>query len=150
MSMQTADHKIIACPLCGAKEYRDIYQTDFRIWTQGNREWRAHQVVCAGCGLIYTNPRPSEEALKDFYDAYLRFGEISEYFREKQIDFLCARLPHVGGKLLDVGAFDGSFLSLAKQRGFQVHGIEPTEEGVFDARGKGLDVVQGFFNKNYA
>ena len=148
--MQTVDHKIIACPLCGAKEYRDMYQMDFRIWTQGNREWRAHQVVCIGCGFIYTNPRPSEEALKDFYDAYLRFGPIDSFFRGKQIDFLCRNAPNAGRTLLDIGAFNGSFLDLARQKGFEVHGIEPTAEGVAEARGKGLDVVQGFFNTAYA
>lgn len=150
MGNPVSDRLPIACPICGSEKYQDMYQADFRIWTQGDREWRAHQVVCAGCGFIYTNPRPQEEDLQEFYDAYLRFGEISPYFREKQIDFLCNNVPNVGGALLDVGAFDGSFLDLARQRGFEVHGVEPTEEGVLEAKGKGLDVVKGFFNVAYA
>ena len=145
-----AQDRIIACPICGSKESRDVYEVDFRIWTQGDRRWRAHQVVCTGCGLIYTNPRPSEETLKDFYDTYIRYGEESAYFREKQIAFLAKHIPETKGKLLDIGAFDGSFLTLAKEKGFEVHGIEPAEECVLQARAKGLDVVQGFFNTEYA
>ena len=148
--MQRTTRETIDCPICGSKEYQDIYQAEFRIWTQEDREWTAHQVVCKGCGFIYTNPRPSEDDLKDFYDAYLRFGEIDAHFRGKQIEFLCRNVPNARGRLLDIGAFDGSFLALAKQKGFEIHGIEPTEEGVLEARKKGLDVVQGFFNKEYA
>src|SRR3954471_12451410 len=94
-----ADNAVVPCPMCGATEYENTYQTDFTVWTQGDRLWTAHQVVCKGCGLIYTNPRPTEAVLQDFYDTYLRFGEISSHFRDKQIAFLCNNLPSTGGTL---------------------------------------------------
>lgn len=53
------------------------------------------------------------------------------------------RVPEGGGKLLDVGCGDGSFLSLARSCGWEVVGLEPDPKAVANAAKKGLTVHEG-------
>ncbi len=50
------------------------------------------------------------------------------------------------GTILDIGASVGTFLDVAKKRGWHGIGIEPNPKAVAIARSKGLEMLQGFFN----
>lgn len=50
---------------------------------------------------------------------------------------------HGEGKILDVGCGGGSHLYRLKQWGWETYGVEPSETGVKQARGLGLNVRQG-------
>jgi SAM-dependent methyltransferase len=60
----------------------------------------------------------------------------------KYLDRLESAAPGRGA-LLDIGAATGFFLELARQRGWQVHGIEPSDAAAERARAKNLDVRTG-------
>lgn len=53
------------------------------------------------------------------------------------------QLPESGGRLLDVGCGNGWFLSLARQAGWTVQGIDFDQGAVQAARSRGLDVSHG-------
>jgi len=53
------------------------------------------------------------------------------------------RLPEGGGRLLDVGCGDGSFLSLARTCGWDVVGLDPDAKAAANAAKQGLTVHEG-------
>jgi SAM-dependent methyltransferase len=54
-----------------------------------------------------------------------------------------ALLGRKPGRVLDVGCGDGDFLAALKQRGWEVHGVEPSPAAAALARGKGVAVHEG-------
>ncbi len=124
----------VACNLCGAQEAVTICRHDRRLK-------RLDTVACEECGLIRTDPMPTEAELAAYY--------ASEYRRDYQFAFsrkpprfhlkrsareAAARMALLqpvlkpGSRLLDFGSGSGEFLSLAKQAGHDVVGIEPGED----------------------
>ncbi len=53
------------------------------------------------------------------------------------------RVPKCGGSLLDIGAGDGAFLSLARTAGWDVVGLEPDQKAAANATRRGLTVHEG-------
>jgi putative peptidoglycan lipid II flippase len=127
--------KIVPCPLCAGIEFRMLASND-----RYNME--VQTVSCRRCGLVMTNPVPTEEAMRDFYEHHYRryyrrtetpsiqyieeFGLANRakytagYLQERNLFFKSARI-------LDVGCSEGSLLKEIKRRdpGVEVVGIEP-------------------------
>ena len=121
------------------------------IWDQRRIE------KCLGCGVLFTLPRPSEEELVCLYDNGSIQGVFEDgaaleplacpdwKFREHSriLDRL-TRLTSPSGKLLDVGCLWGFFLAHARQKGFDVAGVEPCSKAVRYVRDVlGLAAYQG-------
>lgn len=140
----------ISCCLCGSEKYQ--------LWMDLTDRFsgEAFQLVkCNQCGLIYSETRPSSAELPDHYpedyEAYQRStSEISAWqhwhadrMREMQVDYV-EKFVSKPGKLLDIGCATGEFLSKARQRGWNVTGLELIERTASIARQRyGLDVVTG-------
>lgn len=109
-------------------------------------------VKCRHCGLIYVNPRPTPQALYGMYDeSYFVHRDncyTDEYFG--YYDYLANKgkikknfVRHLKtierfrspGQILDVGCAAGYFLSSARERGWQVSGLDVSAFAV-DAAGK--------------
>lgn len=100
---------------------------------------------CSNCGFVFCVNIPSTETLVDYYGnsyertSYLspitinRFNELLDRFEKFKKT----------GKLLDIGAGYGFFLEIARQRGWEVHGIELTDEAVEHCRAKGITMYKG-------
>ena len=104
---------------------------------------------CTECGLIFRNPKPSYETIKEYYK-----DDYSNIFLEEQTKnyrkgifrhFLAPSIKDKGeGRLLDVGSGYGIFLSLAKDLGWEVYGIELSEDACqFARKNFGLNVFCG-------
>ena len=67
--------------------------------------------------------------------------------RRRIADELVRRLHAVpgGGRLLDVGAGDGSFVSTMRRSGWRAEGIEPSQDGVRLAAERGIELHAGSF-----
>jgi hypothetical protein len=102
---------------------------------------------CAGCGVFFTAERPPEAALMQLYkgDALLgdRPGPLpkgEDTFprrKMKKHEELLNEIVRFGastGSLLDVGCFSDMFLRNARERGFEIAGIEPNEDAFVHAR----------------
>jgi putative peptidoglycan lipid II flippase len=128
--------KIVPCPLCAGVEFRRLASND-----RYNME--VQTVTCPRCGLVMTNPVPTEEAMRNFYEHHYRryyrrtampsiryiekFGLANRarytvgYLQERNLFFKTA-------KILDVGCGEGSVLKEIKRRepAVEVVGIEPS------------------------
>ncbi len=135
------------CDLCGC--------VDHLLFAEKGRGSSAlRTVICRGCGLVHTNPRPSAQANADFYHkAY--WGEYKSqsapderFFRRRlpKIKPLLQLLrPHLrpGVKVLEVGCGVGALLwSIKSLVGTGTFiGVEPHDgHAKFAREAKGLDV----------
>jgi 2-polyprenyl-3-methyl-5-hydroxy-6-metoxy-1,4-benzoquinol methylase len=97
-----------------------------------------HQAVqCRHCGLVYCNPRPGIEQMKQLYDGQETKVDVRAHLRERDRKTIQARAclrilerHRRGGRLLEVGSAAGYFLHEARQRGFEVQGLDLTRRFV--------------------
>lgn len=141
------------CNLCGGNRFSNI-----RAYP-GFKD--TDLVSCEGCGLMQAQPIPSDAFLEAYYGS--SFGNASgkgfempdsseKGFRRRatlQFDFIQKnkRLPHGGGRILDVGCHAASFLALFKARGWEVVGLDPNPRSVYGQKWYGIPVVQKLFSK---
>lgn len=140
------------CPICGSRASR---RAAYRL--------RSFDVIeCGQCGGLQRDPLPSAEETSSYYSdpKYIEGGYFAgqsargdnpetSIFREA-LEFLEERRRRLGlagaGRLLDVGAGSGSFLALARGRGWQADGVELSPELAARAEARSnATVVQGDF-----
>lgn len=104
-----------------------------------------HLARCDRCGSISVFPLPSEETLGRYYETY---ASLREALGEQVLDWSGRSvLPPIleianelgGGRVLDVGCFDGGLLSLIPSS-FEKYGLEVNEISCEKARERGITV----------
>jgi 2-polyprenyl-3-methyl-5-hydroxy-6-metoxy-1,4-benzoquinol methylase len=135
------------CNLCGGFESVVLCETD--------RRWKPlKSVACADCGLIRTDPMPTEEELERYYaheyraDYQLAGAEPPKFHRtrslreaRKRVDLLQPWLLP-GTRVLDVGSGSGEFLHLAQGLGCDVLGVEPgADYAAYAQKSYGVQVI---------
>jgi 2-polyprenyl-3-methyl-5-hydroxy-6-metoxy-1,4-benzoquinol methylase len=121
---------IAHCPACGsAAQPRDaLFEAPLLGATCRVRK-------CADCGLVYKDRVPGAAALAALYsDAYVHFAADSPPGRQ-EIDgariklaraaALVASAPPAKLRVLDVGCGRGTFVAIARDLGYDAHGIDP-------------------------
>jgi SAM-dependent methyltransferase len=119
------------CNLCGSTQSRLVCETDRRL-----KQLRT--IACEICGLIRTDPMPSEAELCDYYahsyrldyqfalsNAPPRFHLIRSEREARGRIALLAPLLKPESRVLDVGAGSGEFLAHVASIGHIPHGLEP-------------------------
>jgi SAM-dependent methyltransferase len=97
---------------------------------------------CRDCALLFQSPRPDEAELLAAYGAV----EDPVYLAERENRVLTFRrvvrlLGEAGGRrLLDVGAYCGCFVEVAREAGFEAEGLELSRWAAAEARRGGLAV----------
>ena len=120
-------------------------------------------VACERCGFRHVVPLPTPEELASVYrhDYYTRekplylerHAEDRAWWdgvyrrRYEQLEALRGGRP---GRLLDVGCGPGFFLRHGADRGWDVHGVEPSEQAAAHARGLGVPVRRGVLDRALA
>lgn len=112
-----------------------------------------HLVECAGCGLAYIANQPDDAELARIYSggegyhaalkdpASKEWAVIAQTARAHMA--FMAKVPGKG-RLLDVGCSTGQFLNLARQAGYEVSGVEFSDDSRrFATDHFGLDVEAG-------
>lgn len=115
-------------------------------------------IECKGCGFIHLRPFPERKALEGIYPVSYYAEEntdwIDKTLKEKRYwdtvynhryAILERFVPPHNRRILDVGSFLGLFLKKGKERGWEVMGIEPSEQGVRYATGEGITTLKGFY-----
>jgi 2-polyprenyl-3-methyl-5-hydroxy-6-metoxy-1,4-benzoquinol methylase len=113
----------VACYNCGSKEYSSQFRANnFR------------HIRCAVCGMIYVNPRFKETIAHNLYDE----ADYTEYYKIKLIPSIDYRRNVLAenkygqlikyfnepGSVLDIGCGLGEVISVFKEKGWDVTGIE--------------------------
>lgn len=141
-----------ACPLC-AHQHTALLIEGPDCRANGTGLWFAI-VQCQACGLCFTNPRPSVEAIDQFYpDSYEPHCTPSHRVRSWKRPARKFRwkgdlrkvLPwHGQRRLLDFGCGGGSFLARMFQQGWNVTGLDVSNRAVRRIRAElGLQVLRG-------
>jgi SAM-dependent methyltransferase len=124
---------------------------DFRVAGDKNALHPLTVVVCAGCGLIQVRDLVPHSVIFSASYSYASstvpglVRHFEEYAREVALPPGAPRK-----RLLEVGCNDGVFLWPLAQVGYDVRGIDASENVVQMARAKGLDVRSGVFGKKAA
>lgn len=147
--------EVIACEICGSKESKPRLTQD---------QWTI--VRCAGCGLVFLNPRPEPDVVERDYDwfrhAPLQVGARRSkettirrvlrrtrgkglLRRKRRQDVVMDRVREFipGGRFLDVGCGDGFMVEAAAEAGFEAVGLDISDVAVDHARGLGRNVEKG-------
>jgi len=103
---------------------------------------------CPTCGLVFLHPVPDKKVLQDFYNNSYEVDFESYFMGVKHrsrstLQELAKHFPN-RGRLLEVGCSYGGFLAEARRDGWDVTGIEISENASAYAREKlGLRVFSG-------
>jgi len=96
-------------------------------------------VSCETCDFTFTNPRPKEESLGNYYKSEMYISHTNSSKGLFNWMYQTVRKYAIGTKLtllksvtdfgchLDVGSGTGEFLNACKQTGFKVKGVEPSK-----------------------
>lgn len=134
-----------ACALCGGTDTLPVSDWDRRLK-------KLTTVVCAGCGLVRTDPMPTEAELAEYYRHHYRADyqlvgtkpprrhlvRTQEEAR-RRAELLAPALP-AGARVLDYGSGSGEFLEEGARRGWAMEGVEPGEAYAAHARTLGVTV----------
>jgi len=126
-----------ACPVCGSADIHPAFEPDV--------------ARCAGCGVYFRNPRPTQAEIQRSYDSGSTYAEWQKsptadrnVAWKRRLDLVTALKQE--GRLLDVGAGDGYFLDRAKAAGFETYGTELSQAGAEYAQKRGHDLRMGQLN----
>jgi 2-polyprenyl-3-methyl-5-hydroxy-6-metoxy-1,4-benzoquinol methylase len=144
--------RIVRCPLCeGADttlariERHDFPPDDF-FRAYAGAPIRLQR--CRSCDFVFVDAIPkSQEFYERHYSHDLDWDHEFAYHGKGAIsaDIRRRLLRHVGGgKLLDIGAWNGTFVASMADR-FEVHGVEINPRAANYARSRGFDVRTGAF-----
>lgn len=135
------------CDLCGCAELEVICERDRRFK-------KLQTVACIQCGLMRTNPMPTEAEITEYYKSLYRldYGITSSKPWRQHLNRshrqaasrmeLLGPVLTPGSRVLDFGCGAGVFLHHAKTAGCQTLGIEPGTLFANFARQKfGLDII---------
>jgi 2-polyprenyl-3-methyl-5-hydroxy-6-metoxy-1,4-benzoquinol methylase len=143
--MNTSDLIRIDCRLCGCMKFDDVYPDGV-----------SRIVKCTDCGLVFYNPLPSADYLRDFYSSQNGYlSSIEENLRSYEanpkawddtanwiLHKIHQHIPEkMGQRLLDIGSAYGFFLMFAKKCGLDVMGLEISTETSEYARRHGIEVL---------
>lgn len=94
-------------------------------------------VRCKKCGLFYRNPRLSDREEIDRYKHQIfdeSYNLVEDRSKKEIFISILNKLEHYKGKILDIGCAAGYFLTLARDRGWEPHGIEISDFHLKKAR----------------
>lgn len=96
---------------------------------------------CGACELEYWSPRVIDPGFYGgaHHDTYERRRRGEAFLRERHHVFLRRATP---GRLLDVGCGEGMFLQVARERGFEIAGLDLDAGNVASARARGLAPIE--------
>ena len=151
--------KVLHCPACGGGRFRPwkkgaVDASDLRpeafLITDHHYGLTWDLARCGDCGHVFADPCPTPAFIESLYGA-LRDPLYEEEAGGRAMNFRrvlvrLERLRPEKGRLFDVGAATGILMDQAKERGWEVDGVEPSAWAVAFARDRyGLAIRRGIF-----
>lgn len=139
----------IACPLCGERGGTIVAHTDRRLK-------KLTSLCCDGCGLVRTDPIPTDAELDAYYSGEYRQDyqlasarpskrhiDISRREAAQRLARLAPGLP-ARARVMDFGSGSGEFVKAARDAGHHAVGVEPGSLFAAFARSEyGVEIVSG-------
>lgn len=130
------------CPWCGTASDKLYLKLKDYFLSQEKFEI----MECPQCGLLFTVPRPSPQQIGKYYksDEYYShqqnkngfipriYENVKTFNLKNKVSMAIGGLPH--GKLLDIGCGVGDFLVQVKKQGWEIAGIEPSDDAKLIAK----------------
>ena len=127
------EHK--ACIVCNKKDLKAM------------SGYEVHNLVkCSNCSFVFIKKIPSQEELEEHYKIYAYSdGQYMSEVTKKRYNELLDEFESYRStnRILDVGCGAANFLSVAKERGWEVYGTEFSEKAVEHGIKKGINVKRG-------
>ena len=129
--MEIASH----CPVCGSREvttHIDAAEgslTSAAIGSSRDDVSAGRVVRCGTCGFGFSQRRPSDSELASLYrgmDVGVYEAEAAGRRRTAEVEVAIVERYAGVGRILDVGCASGAFLRAARERGWDVVGVEPS------------------------
>ncbi|MCX6296856.1 MAG: class I SAM-dependent methyltransferase [Bacteroidetes bacterium] len=141
--------KLEFCPVCNS-----VQNKPFLVCVDHTVSRETFNIVeCESCGFKFTNPRPNESDLGQYYksEEYVshsntKKGFINSVYQTVRKYTLLKKLQLVSkhfktGKILDIGCGTGEFLNTCKNAKWETFGIEPDDDARNMAiKNYGLDI----------
>ena len=137
----------VACNLCGGSQFDIVGKRD-------RFGGKLQTVLCHGCGLVFTNPMPTEVEVATFYREHYREDYHGSARPRRQaiaraskgavqrFERLAAYLQS-GTRVLDIGSGGGEFVAYLSRQGLEATGLEPNREfAAFSRDEYGITVEQ--------
>ena len=145
------------CNLCNGNSFETFLQTSgnekgIAFFPSSDIIGNNNLVKCNDCGLVFVNPLPDEKEVLEEYtnfkdERFASQAEGREITFEKNLKDI--EKYKKNGKLLDIGTASGSFIYMAKKRGWDVEGIELNKYLIKWAKENyKLDIKQGTLFQN--
>ena len=140
----------LSCDLCGSVDEDELCLTD-----RDNSYLRT--VICRRCGLVYSNPRPDPEQVREYYEHNYRLDykavvqpKPKHVYRSSKVALAryhgIAEYLQAGCRVLDFGAGSGEVVYVLRAMGFDASGFEPNRGYAEIASAVlGLPVTHGFY-----
>lgn len=136
------------CLVCGSSSFEPFLVC--KDYTVSKENFNI--VSCKSCGFKFTNPRPDDSILGNYYKAeeYVShtntkkgivnklYHAVRSYTLKKKIQLIQSYVSR--GTILDYGCGTGMFLSACKKAGWESFGMEPDDSARKIASEQGLNV----------
>lgn len=136
------------CLVCGSNQFEPFLQC--KDYTVSQEKFQI--VSCKSCGFKFTNPRPEDSVIGDYYKAesYVShtntkrglinklYHGVRSYTLRKKVAMINSYVSR--GTILDYGCGTGMFLKVCKHNGWNTVGMEPDDSARKIAAEQGLNV----------
>lgn len=147
--------KLTRCPIC------DNDSTNEYMNCKDHNKSQEHFKLekCNNCSFIFTNPRPQDEDLGQYYDfeEYVSHSETKKdlinklyhIVRRWNVNNKVKLLGKKKGVVLEIGSGTAEVLSKCKYKGWQIVGVEPNQKARSAAQKKhGIKLKEGLSELN--
>lgn len=127
--------KLEECPSCKHTKFNNF--SICKDYTVSGESFAL--VKCCKCQLVFTNPRPTSDAIGQYYNSSNYISHANQTRNLSDIVYKVVRTfmlnqksklikkHHSSGSILDYGCGTGHFLKHMQHKGWQISGIEPDE-----------------------
>lgn len=136
------------CIVCGSSQFEPFLVCKDYTVSQEN----FNIVSCKSCGFKFTNPRPENSVIGDYYKAeeYVShsnttkgvvnklYHSVRNYTLKQKLKLISSYVSR--GTMFDYGCGTGMFLNVCKNDGWETYGMEPDDNARKMSIEKGLDV----------
>ena len=151
-------YELRRCPICFSDDHNTVF-TQKILLAQLSDSFEQCVRICKNCGMIYVSPYLDSPTLFRFYSEFSLYEYSFDNYSyptplkkhaQQQFDYINS-LELNFKSVLDIGCSHGYLLSLFKNQGKFVHGIEPSSKlkslakEIYD-----IDITTDFIDQNFS